>query len=1307
MTISFVNLSTKAVGSTTVVVNYPATPAAGNMFLAVRNAYSDGTMTCADEGGWTSCGDRAGGTGVTTDNHQTKIRGDYKQATGSESGSVTFDQTFTGGGASTIATMLQYTKDAAATWDIAFANGDDNSHGANRSVTTSTSVSMAPGDWLVAEVATDTDTDLAGPPTATFSATGITFGTPVRRTSGAGTTQGLDANVEVWDVPVTSGTATGAVTFTMTTSTNQCGPVNIVRLREVFAAPTADASIAATTPRPTVAISADSDPTADASLAATTPRPTVAVSLEAEDATAEVAAATPRPVVAAILDSTESDTLTLAATTPRPVVAVDVDSDPAGDLTLAVTTPRPTVAVDLDAAFDAEVTVTASTPRPVVDVQAVSGDGFTCIDLAAAAVPLFDSGEVVDGEFVPGTAQPTFIISDPILIGEATTRTIRLGLDGGDIPDGTVTLYATTSPDPVVAADEYGNWRLAVVSGSLGASVEVTIGPGVEDYDDAYAAGAIYLIVEGPFETTVTEVCYTGDPVVIPPTLTLRGRAGGRRRRAVSQVTWEPPVAPVPPHLTQNPALWLTPKATGYTSVTMDGTQPVLNDYWAVDGVPTRQRVLIGNTDVTFWRGVPTVVEYEYVSPGLFGPARVTFHQIASAEPLGVGDLFWLYDFAEVIVQRVTEDDVVVAEPWRGLITRWGSKKGRRTAILGGELVGRAAMAESQPPLYGGQRSLEQMAFRAVRDTGLRFEPRRGAGINTGIQVERFGGGGMLEHINKIMARGQVTDGAPWTLLPLAGRRKVYTMVRKDVETIHATAYFDDTRTVSGLIRDLSTEPNRVYAELVEPDGRRIRYGTYPGIVPNYTTGISLPTGFASTPTTPAPYPFNDNSSFGVGTTDGDTDTGDGVSVMIARLQTVGLLRRNAVTGDFDAAVSRAIGALQIKAGLAYDDYDYDDDTKGPRDDTDWALPSLALAQMNPRTWEALFDVGVTGSSELWAHIEPAAQRDYMRRWDRASSGAIIRKNPGYRYGHPRVDEKINLGAGFTRQDGRRFSRLRLRESSLPNWVGPLTFNTFGLIRGEHNPGDGPVAPEDVMGTWELQPGMNIWCPLEAGGILVHIAGGGDRPNGGGPQFAADTRARDTVPVWEVMAADRETRDEPTRDYVRRARQSNKDNDAVQEFSEIGGRVYMPVEVPGGQWVVFKVYAGQAGTIREVMLRTIPARAGVMCLFQRKISPLRLDRLIGDPTTVEGWERWADEDIIDKLEDRNGPFVVWGQPTERIGYTPGRESRGDPLTGRFRMRVSVDYTTGDNRALYLAVFMEDDCTIPVMDVLHPHIDPGV
>lgn len=239
MTIAFGSIGAKSAGGTsTVAVGHPANIAAGNMLVNCR-AIWNGTAAAVNEGGWIPGGERNGGTGTAADAHTTRIRNDVKIASGIENNlpnSTTFDQSGTISGA--MGVMARYTKASNKVWDtvggmsIPSAHGDDATHGADRSVTTGT-LNLKAGDMLVIGMPVDTDAALTITNT-TISATGFTFGTINRRTSGAGVVTGTDGNIELFDVEVLTGTeASVAVTFTVTTATTQCGPVAITRLREV------------------------------------------------------------------------------------------------------------------------------------------------------------------------------------------------------------------------------------------------------------------------------------------------------------------------------------------------------------------------------------------------------------------------------------------------------------------------------------------------------------------------------------------------------------------------------------------------------------------------------------------------------------------------------------------------------------------------------------------------------------------------------------------------------------------------------------------------------------------------------------------------------------------------------------------------------------------------------------------------------------------------------------------------------------------------------------------------------------------
>ncbi len=215
---------------TAMTVAWPAGVAAGDLVLVDLILWNAGA-TANLLSGWTTAASIDGGTGTSIDTHATVARTDYHVGVGGESLNQTWTLTATNGDAGQ---MFDYRGPYGATglWDIAASTGDDATHGADRSVTTSGTLELKPGDLVAAGVAVDTDAALTIT-APTFTAAGIVFGTVNRRTSGAGATGGNDGNVEHFDTIVVSGSATVAVSFAFTTATSQCGPVTIVRARQL------------------------------------------------------------------------------------------------------------------------------------------------------------------------------------------------------------------------------------------------------------------------------------------------------------------------------------------------------------------------------------------------------------------------------------------------------------------------------------------------------------------------------------------------------------------------------------------------------------------------------------------------------------------------------------------------------------------------------------------------------------------------------------------------------------------------------------------------------------------------------------------------------------------------------------------------------------------------------------------------------------------------------------------------------------------------------------------------------------------
>lgn len=137
-------------------------------------------------------------------------------------------------GNSATSRSVSYTRGAGTSWDVAYAWGEQATASTAWSITTG-SLDLAAGDVVLAVIAKNSDAD--GTHTAhALTASGVTFGAAVARTTVHGTTSGDDCASQVVEFPVSSGSGSGAVTFSMSLSgsgTDAAGGVMLVRLREI------------------------------------------------------------------------------------------------------------------------------------------------------------------------------------------------------------------------------------------------------------------------------------------------------------------------------------------------------------------------------------------------------------------------------------------------------------------------------------------------------------------------------------------------------------------------------------------------------------------------------------------------------------------------------------------------------------------------------------------------------------------------------------------------------------------------------------------------------------------------------------------------------------------------------------------------------------------------------------------------------------------------------------------------------------------------------------------------------------------
>lgn len=728
-------------------------------------------------------------------------------------------------------------------------------------------------------------------------------------------------------------------------------------------------------------------------------------------------------------------------------------------------------------------------------------------------------------------------------------------------------------------------------------------------------------------------------------------RAGAWVRDNIGEATWSPAV--VPPTAIEPEARVV---ALSYPAPTIDGTQLIL-DVTETEEPAYRHRIVVAGRDITFWRGAPTPpMDFQRIQPLGHGAGTFQLPQaVVPFETPGVGDLAWLKKGAPVLSQSVDRaTNEVVSTDWRGLVIAHDISGGVLTVECGGHAAGRAALQDRQMQLIQHRLDSGLAMAGAIRQLRLSHVPYYGP--TTGISLIRWGGGGLLDYINELSAKMTTLDGDQWTTMP--NEDGVYSTYLRDLETIHGTVYLDDARIKADLRSDLAEEPNQIFASGVTPDGMVVKFGAYPGLI----------AGGA------APYPFTDNRDFGIGTTNAETDTGDGIVVMGWRLNVSGLLDGRPNYNDYDVEMGEAIKDLKRAAKLPVN------------------------STMTKAAWAALFDISKTGYTLRGIRILPAAATSEITPWRLSSNGSLIARNPGYVASTIAVHRTIAMGAGFSRTQIRQWARQELGTGT--QWRGTIEINTGAIVGGDHTPG---AEVTSILRAKDIQPGMNLYLPLFAGGIVVHVAGVSVTNEGRTVTLVVDTKPGDTLPVWAAIQRDRDNRNTVHRSFFAQRRSSSFERENT--FDEVGGIIEPKVLNPD-DWTVFPVPAKQAGTIEKLRLSLSPNREFVVAVFGRKITEARLRRVTNNPLSPAGTKRWTSESQHAKLDRNYVMLYVAGSDEDPCGYSPGRKSEGDSLTGRWEDDASFPFVTFMNdtdrgSVLWVAVWVGASSTIDGGRIMWP------
>lgn len=726
-------------------------------------------------------------------------------------------------------------------------------------------------------------------------------------------------------------------------------------------------------------------------------------------------------------------------------------------------------------------------------------------------------------------------------------------------------------------------------------------------------------------------------------------RANGIRVSGSLPLSFTPDVDPAPAHKAAKRVI----AATAFGPVDVTGTTAT----YPTDTARKRQlreRYVIGGKDATYINGAPTELTWQLVSPLLYGPATAKFPGIKTPfRQVGKGNLRWLRKGATVRVDLVNDNDNVIERGvYRGLVQAWNLDGNDLTVQIGGEASGRAAMRRRPLPVYSQHVRVGRIAYSLIRQLGLSFKPYLGPDTPATV-IPRLGGMWYIEAIEHLCSISQRRDGTQYSIMPDSEGH--YRLAPKDRTTVHATVYVDGSRVRANVRSDMVEEPNRVFANAVTPEGRRLTGVVSPGIIQGET-------------------PVWGGGVLSVG------DTGPQVVLLANKLYWAGYLDLDEPGGNgtFDDDIAEAVEDLQEVAGLP------------------------VTGTVDEATWDALWDLGVTGYSLRWSHREPAAEERNVKKWRVTPSGSIIGRNPNRDPSVVPVDDELDLGSFITARQRRRIARARLHEADTDNWVGTIEVPMGAVIAGKHNPGD-PLSAGDLMDLRLVKPGMNVWCPgfQSTDGTLFHVTG----VDVASQTLQVDTRARDTLAVADVI---RRNRDE--RMWRRGRRASIESKDVVGEWDgAAGGVLYNDVAVTSGHWCVFEVPAGDEGTISRIELKTNPNAEFVVAIFggnpNRTSLASALDRRMGDPLTAAGYDNWDDPANDDWLE-RRGILYMAGGPDDPAGYHPRRKSRNGTLTGELKDRAGAAYRCDPFPILTVAVWADRDTVVPASRIMWNQLEPG-
>jgi hypothetical protein len=657
-----------------------------------------------------------------------------------------------------------------------------------------------------------------------------------------------------------------------------------------------------------------------------------------------------------------------------------------------------------------------------------------------------------------------------------------------------------------------------------------------------------------------------------------------------------------------------------------------------------RLQVIINNTDVTYWNGIPCEVS-RFVSNDPFDDAHAEIKF-----PLATSAPSWYVDYAnvELVLVRPNGSTKVL---WEGFVAAQQASQTQDEYALSLACQGalyQLDLFQHQPEFPGGQPvndisiQINRQVFRASQ-YGSRIPPAAADGSfpDTGISSSAQGPWGKVlsGYIQDLLTKAVTNSPGYWTqwsLMKLTGRKP--TMVLRDLATVHWTLSAGTPGAEAQLSRELTMAPNAIYGTGVSPlpDPCKWSNSKYPNLHPD--TAPVWPGRLFTVGTVGAVNP-------------GGSDTHGTTDVLLwkdraAQLGFPVVAGNNTYTSQ-DATACRQ---LQNNYGILVD------------------------GVVGPQTWAATFDTGANGGDVLGAHYFPLSELRSVEPFlsELTSPYMASPDNPDFAANQPglmRIEKFENFGQEVTKAEGVSSAADEIARHAGAHWTGDITLK---------------IDPQEGS-RFEMKAGQNVLWKTLSGNILLHIAQADqDIPNLT-TKLTVDEGGRDLLTLSQVRARDRDTFDPVGRQktvYYAQRKEAQVQQNPVFDC-ENGAGVIPYQGIFSRLWNVERIPFAFAGTIVRTTLNNIGAAEMAMGVFDGRdgFRPTHdYLRSFGEPTDPDYWIN---------LPDTLGLIVAWGGNGQMMGYYPKLQSTvGAPKTGAFTDNASWYYECKYPPWLWVAIWCE-------------------